>query len=426
MDLNGKKLLILGGPALACDIVETARSMGVYTMVTDWYTPEQMPAKKIADKYFMTSNADVDAVVKLIKEEGIDGVLTGFTDSTLTYYQQICEKAGLPCYATAEQFEITSNKGKFKELCKKFEIPVVKEYNIDNRLDSKSLLNIKYPVIVKPVDNSGARGIKICYNENQLKEAYQNALSFSESKRVIVERYMTSKEVAIFYFIDNGQIYLTGMGDRHTKRNQDGVIPLPVAYTFPSKHLKNYQHSLNQKVMEMFKSIGMKNGMVFIQSFIENGECVFYEMGYRLTGSLEHKILEELIGVNTMKMLISFALTGKMAYNNIEYNNIDPDFKKPACNITFLSKPGKISKIYGSDELKKIPGVVYALKSYQEGDTIPLKAKGTLMQVILRVFAIADNNNSLANIMDQVHNTFKVISSTGENMLLEPFNIKEL
>lgn len=422
---DNKKLLILGGPALACNIIETARSMGIITIVTDWYTPEQMPAKKIADMYFMTSNADVDAVVKLIKKEGIDGVLTGFTDSTLPYYQQICEKAGLPCYATAEQFEITSNKGKFKQLCKKFGVPVVEEYNIDNGLNNKSLSSITYPVIVKPVDNSGAKGIKICYDEKQLKEAYKDALSFSESKRVLIERYMTNKEVTIFYVLDNGEIYHTAMGDRHTKKNQDGVIPLPVAYTFPSKHLEKYRHNLDQKVIEMFKSIGMKNGMVFIQSFIEDGECVFYEMGYRLTGSLEHELLEKISGFNPMKMILNFSLTGEMDPENL-LNRVDPKFVDRACNITFLVRPGEIGKIEGINKIRSFPGVVYALPSYKEGDIVKESAKGTLQQVVLRVFAITKTKKELAKVMDKIHDTFSVTDKNNNNMLLETFNTNEL
>jgi len=85
-DLKGMKLLVLGGPALAKEIVVAARRLGVYVIVTDWYSPERSPAKKIADKALMISTADVDAIVQLVKSEKIDGVLTGFTDSTLKYY----------------------------------------------------------------------------------------------------------------------------------------------------------------------------------------------------------------------------------------------------------------------------------------------------------------------------------------------------
>ena len=86
--------------------------------MTDWYPLERSPAKQIADEALYVSTADVDAVVDLIKEKNINGVITGFTDSVLPYYAMICKKAGLPCYGTKEQFEIMINKRKYKELCK--------------------------------------------------------------------------------------------------------------------------------------------------------------------------------------------------------------------------------------------------------------------------------------------------------------------
>ncbi|MFH0841780.1 MAG: ATP-grasp domain-containing protein [Bacteroidota bacterium] len=421
----GKKLLLLGGPALVCDIVKAARAMGVYTIVTDWYPVEKSPAKIVADKHLMISTADVDTVVDLIRSESIDGVLTGFTDSTLTYYQQICELAEKSCYITKEQIDITTNKSRFKELCKIYSVPVVDEYLIDEKLLSEQIDGLKFPVIVKPVDNSGGRGISICKNIDELHEAYLNALNFSESKKVLVERYMNSNEVSIFYILRDGDIWLSGIGNRHTKHNQTGAIPLPVAYTFPSKHLKNYQTELNDKVIAMFKSLGMKNGIVFIQSFIDDSGFTFYEMGYRLTGTLEYKIFEAVSGYNPMKMMINFALTGDMGcYETLKTAN--PNFNQFASNITFLGKPGKIGQIIGLEDILKIQGVVDAVPSYKELDTIPQSAFGTLKQVILRVFITAATKKQLAETMERVHNSFQVLSVEGDNMLLDKFEVNEL
>ncbi|NLL56079.1 MAG: hypothetical protein GX242_02575, partial [Clostridiales bacterium] len=88
--LKGKKLLILGGPALACDIVEKAKELGVYTIVTDWYEPNKSPAKLIADQYAMVSTADIDSLASFIKENKVDGVITSFIDSTLPYIEAVC------------------------------------------------------------------------------------------------------------------------------------------------------------------------------------------------------------------------------------------------------------------------------------------------------------------------------------------------
>ena len=183
-----KRLLILGGIALSKEIVETAHSAGIDVYVTD-YLPDS-PAKRVADKSFMVSTTDVDAVVDLIKREHIDGVLTGYIDLLLPYYVQICRKSGLPCYATEEQIAITTDKNRFKDLCRKYSVPTVPEYSYEEVLAGKAV----FPVLVKPVDNSGARGIFICTNLDEFKENYEKSLAFSPSKHLLIERYMTGKE----------------------------------------------------------------------------------------------------------------------------------------------------------------------------------------------------------------------------------------
>lgn len=423
--LQGKKLLVLGGPALAGEIVKTAQKLGIYVIVTDWYTEDRSPAKKIADKALMISTADVDSLVNLVLQEEIDGVLTGFTDSTLKYYQQVCEKTNLPCYITAEQVDISTNKIMFKQACRHYGIPVVKDLQMNGSGNHIDYSKIDYPVLVKPADNSGARGISICKNKAELLAAQAQALSFSESGSVVVERYMSNKEATIFYIIDDGEPILTGMADRHMGGYQEGEIPLPVAYSFPSKFLGRYQKYLDDKVCSMFKDLGMKNGMLFIQTFIENQDCIFYEIGFRLTGSLEYKILEKVSGINPMEMMIRFSLTGKMSEENLS-EMVNPKFNVPACNITFLVEPGEIGEIQGIDEVLCIPEVIDVFPSYQAGDIIPSSAKGTLQQIALRVFAVAENIDRLAAVMDQVHEKIKVFSTAGDNMLLQHFNTKEL
>src|SRR5699024_5974335 len=99
--------------------------MGVFTAVTDWYPLEKSPAKQIADEYFMTRTADIEAMDNLIRENNVDSVITGYTDSVLPYYADICKKAGIPSYGTREQLEILTDKTKYKKLCQEFNVPVI-------------------------------------------------------------------------------------------------------------------------------------------------------------------------------------------------------------------------------------------------------------------------------------------------------------
>jgi biotin carboxylase len=423
MNVRRKNLLILGGTNLSCEIIKSAKKLGVNVIVTDYL--EDSPGKKIADKSYMVSTTDIDGVVELINQEKIDGVLTGFIDSMLPYYNAICKKAGIPCYGTLEQFKIATDKEEFKKLCKRFDIPVVKEYRIDYPFTNEDIKDLQYPVLIKPVDNSGARGIFICHNADKLMEKYPISLSFSKSKKVIIEKYMSFKEATIFYLIQNGDIVLSSMADRHVKNGQGSIIPLPVGYTFPSQYLKRYQETLNQKVIRMFKSIGIKNGMIFIQTFIEEDECVFYEMGYRLTGSLEYKIIKEMNGINPIELMINYAITGSMCDKSIK-KVLNPNYSRFGFNITFLTKPGKIGRIIGIEDVKKLENVIDVVCSYEEGDQIPDSALGTLKQVIIRVFGTTNTKHEMIELINKIHGLVYVYSEDGDNMLLEGMDTNTL
>lgn len=425
VDLKGKRLLILGGSRVSCEIVKKAQDMGIYVMVTDWYPTEKSPAKQIADKSFMVSTADIDAVVNLIKEEQIDGVITGFTDSVLPYYARICEKAGLPSYGTEKQFETLINKKEYKELCRKHGVPTVEEYIIDDNFKDEYFDKIKYPVLVKPADSSGSRGITICEDKEELIEAYNVAISFSESKEVLVERYIDGKEVTIFWVFHDGEIYLTGMGNRHINYEQEDVVGLPNAYTFSSKYLEKYLKEVEPNVKKMLKSIDIKDGMMFMQCLVEDDECIVYDIGFRLTGSLEYKLQDAICGYNPLEMMIRFALTGQMADRSIE-EIATPIWNKYACNVSFLVKPGVIETINGVEDIKKIPGVIDAVLAHVEGETIPESSKGTLNQIALRAFAIASSKKELKKVLDEIYNSLEIISSDGEDMLLSGLDTKAL
>lgn len=186
-ELKGKKLLVLGSNAIICDIVKEAKRMGVYTIVTDWNKFENAPAKQIADEYWMDSLMDYDVLVSKIKKNGINGIITGFADSYLIPYHKLCEATDLPCYGTKDAFEITIDKDRFKKYCMNNGVPVIPQYDVTTFDPSKISPTNKF--IIKPVDNSGSRGVIACKESSDFQHCFDYALSFSHKKEVIIEKY---------------------------------------------------------------------------------------------------------------------------------------------------------------------------------------------------------------------------------------------
>lgn len=423
-DLRGKKLLILGGNRISIEIVVAAKDMGVITYVLDWNKYEDAPAKRVADHYYVISLADIDKVVEIIKEEGIDGVITGFTDSYLKYYAEICSRSGLPCYGTAEQFEILSNKHLWKKYCRQYNVPTVDEYSHKEVLADNA--RVKYPLLVKPSDNSGGRGVMICHDREDYIKAYDQALDYSPSKTVLTERYMVGTEATAFWLICNGNVHLIGLGSRLIGAKQDGVIGLPVGYSFPAENLDSYENNVFPHIKKMFEALKIDNGLIFMQNIIEDDVCHVYDIGYRLTGSLEYKILENLYHYNPLKMLINFAITGEMHEREWDESIITPYWCKYAYNVTISAKPGRIGRIDGVDLIKNLSGVFDVQYNHIAGEEIPRQSKGTLDQVVLRVFCVVDDEDRIWHIIDKIREYFKIMDEEDHDMCLPIFDVDKL
>ncbi len=405
---RGKKLLILGATKLMEQIIDIGRAYGAKVYVVDYNVDS--PAKKSADYAFLADATDVDTIVDLIKKHQIDGVITGFADSLLPAYYEICTKAKLPCYLTPKHIEFTTNKKMFREYCKKFHIPNVKEYTKEN---------VQFPLIVKPVDNSGSRGISLCNDYDEYKKAVEGALSFSKSKNILIEEYVHYKEATIFYIFVDGKYYFSLMADRNTVQVKDGYIKLPNGYTFPSPHSQTAYDALHDKFSKMFKELEIKNGIMFIQCFIDDkGLCIPYEPGFRITASLEHLVMQKSCAYSSMAMLINFALTNSMVNSPDTEGKITPFIDDEAYNLTCLIKPGKIMKIQGLKEIVSDENVLGYFQSYVVGDELPEDQYGKLSQIFLRIIFYG-NEEKYAKFTQLINEKLEVLTQEGENLFLK-------
>lgn len=406
---SGKRLLIMGGTTLMCHVVRVAKSMGLYVVVTDM-DPDS-PAKKIADKAYDISTSNFDEMEKMAISEKIDGVFVGYDDQNPTYAIELCNRIGVPFYATKEQIDITKHKNLFKHICQQHNVPVVPEY---------SLNDVKFPCVVKPVDSYSAKGISICHSEDDLHKAIDFAISFSKSKQFIIEEYFDHSDsecINIDYLIVDGEIILTAVGDKKVVK-QDDFAPLTSAVIYPSIRDMEYRQKLNERVKSMFRNMGIMNGTLFIESFYRDGNFYFYEMGYRVGGGQSSIILNHLFNVDYIKMLINYAVTNRMTINDEKISEEMFTFNNVAGGITLLSHPGKIREIVGVDKLKEDQAVINVTQYLHAGDSIASKFKGTLGQTFARIHIICKDYDDLKHYIKKIYETIHIISSTGEDLLV--------
>lgn len=436
MDIKGKKLLILGANPATVPLVITAKNLGVRTYVAD-YIPGNT-AKKYADVPVDIDATDIDALAEFVKKEGIEGITIGTAEVLLPYYAELCERVGLPAYGTKEQLEIMSNKVLFKKACRKFGAQVAPEFDInDDNLETEGR-NLPFPVIVKPEDGNSTKGITICYNFNQLKGAVEYAKESCLSKKYFIEKYFDTEKNAearnFYYVVVNGEAKLLFMFDNLGIRTEDedeylngegteGKIKPGGLAVAPSKYTKLFMEKMDKSIQNLVTGMGIKNGPIFFQSFLEDGEFYLYECGYRLAGAIDYWLTKAVYNVSTAEMLVNFALTGDMA-NNCDISAIDPYLGETAAQLCLYGRDGKIVSIEGVEKVRKnVPELIDIHYARKVGDTLE-NTFGTYQQILFVIFVRFPSLNRLKECIDYIYNTIKVIDENGNNIALKTIDGK--
>ncbi len=408
-DLAGKKLLVLGAYNTEVEIINAARKMGVYTIVTDNHTDwTQAPAKYVADEAWDISWSDTNALAEMCRSRNVDGCMAGFSERRIQYAQDLCSNLGYTFYADGTDLAIICDKLKFKDACIKSGVTVPKTYEYDD--------DIVYPVIVKPADNAGSRGITICHTEADLEDAYQRAMRSSDSGRILIEQYITANEIMVYYTVHNGQCTLSAMCDRIMHRFDRKITQLPVGYYYPSKHLSSFTHNCDAKFRNLITNLGIRNGTIAFQSFALKDDFIPFDPTYRLDGTMTYHLTEHLNGANVLKMIIRHSLVGDMG-DDTEITHLEkPDIDKIGFQLPILLTQGRISSIVGMDEVAAMERVFFVYTRMGIGDVCEKYAD--FSQIFCRIHLCVDSENQLVEVIETISNTVDVLGENGMSMVI--------
>ena len=408
--LKGKKLLILAGAAVHCKVVEAAKKAGVYTIVTD--NLESSPAKKIADEKWMISIMDVDAIVEMCVQRKVDGILNLCIDPAQRSYQQICEKLKFPCYGTAEQVYIMTDKTTFKKFCEKNGIDIITTYTIENVQNG----NCEYPLIVKPTDSRGSRGQAVCYTKKDTLEAIAVAKKESSDVGVVIEKYLKGKQdFSMTYFVCDGKSYLIRTCDRYLGRIEDNLNKQCICCVAPSKYSDWYLEKVHEQVVQFIQNLGIKNGPVFMQGFIDGDTLRVYDPGLRFPGGEYEKLLMEITGVDLITPLIEFSLTGQMTLPKGIHHRLYELNGQHTIQLPITVRPGKIVVFDGMEDICKNGNVVTAFKRYEIGEEVP--ATGDVRQRVCEVAMVIPEGDSVQENIEWVKSRLNILDENYENMV---------
>ena len=315
-----KKILLLGGSAQQVVAIKAARNLGYYTILCD-FLPDN-PGQYVADKFYLVSTTDKNAVLEVAQKEQIDGVLAYASDPAAPTAAYIAEKLGLPGNPY-RSVEILCNKDQFRKFLLEngFSAPKATGYSFaEDALKDKT--SYEYPIIIKPVDSSGSKGATVLYSENGLVDALEFAFSFSRCHRIIVERFIEKKHPYLIggdIFIEDGKVVLWGLMNCHRDSHVNPLVPIGKSYPLQldNEDVKHVKYTLSS----MIEKLGIRNGSMNVELVVDKSNRVWpIDVGPRSGGNMIPDILGDMFGVNIAEMSVESAM-GTTIKGNIHEPN---------------------------------------------------------------------------------------------------------
>ena len=340
-------ILILGGGGMQLPAIKAAKEMGWKTIVADGVS--NVPGRKYADYFENTDLKDtagmIKAALKYKTSIGLDGVFTAGTDFSETV-ARVASAANLPGISIEASIN-ASNKGEMREAFKAHNIPSPLFITVsnDSPVNCSSLVKsgIEFPLVVKPVDNMGSRGIRRTDNYEQLQTAVKEALKFSRSGSVIIEEYLDGAEFSIDALVYKNEITICGFADRNI------FYPpyfIEMGHTIPSL----VESKLSEKIISTFKTavraLGITEGAAKGDIRLNRGKVYIGEIAARLSGGyMSGWTFPYSSGVPLTKEALKIAV-------GINPGSLTPHFEKTSAERAFLSIPGIVKNISGTENAK--------------------------------------------------------------------------
>lgn len=295
-----KKLLLLGGLFYLKPVIEAAHKLGVYVITCD-YLPDNI-AHKYSDEYHNVSIIDKEVVLELAQRLQIDGIMSFAVDPGVVTAAYVAEKMGLPFAGSYDSVRILQNKDLFRKFLSDngFNAPASKGYtNLDQALSD--LNRFQFPVIVKPTDSAGSKGVTRVDEKAGIPEAFRHAKNNSISGHIIIEEFIEKRGCSsdCDSFSVNGEMALTTFDAQHFDAYAANEY-VPSAYSWPSTFTKEEEDYLASEIQRLVKLLDLKTSIYNIETRIgTNGKPYIMEMSPRGGGNRLAE-MERLISGNDM------------------------------------------------------------------------------------------------------------------------------
>ena len=304
-----KKLLLLGGARYLLPVIREAKALGCHVITCD-YLPDNI-AHRYSDEYHNVSITDLDATLKLARELQVDGVMSFACDPGVVTAAYVAEQMGLPNVGPYESVCILQDKGRFRTFLKEhgFNVPEARSFDrIDDALVQAD--TFRYPLIVKPVDNAGSKGVGRVDSPEALEDAIRYALGFTRCGRFILEDFIEKDGFSsdTDCFCVNGELRFASFDNQYFDRKANNPYA-PDGYTWPSTIPAEKQKELRRELQRLLHLLHMETSVYNVEVRLgTDGKAYLMEVSPRGGGNRLSEMLEYTTGTRLVHNAVRAAL----------------------------------------------------------------------------------------------------------------------
>lgn len=320
--MKQKKIMLLGGLRYLLPVIEAAHKLGYYVITCD-YLPDNI-AHKYSDEYVNVSIIDKEAVLAVAREKQIDGIMSFAVDPGVVTAAYVQDRMGLPAFGPYESVCILQNKDRFRDFLTRngFNVPLAKGFSsVEEAMSEKYWY--PWPVIVKPTDSAGSKGVTRVDRLEDLEAALQTAFDHSLSGRVIVEEFIEKAGCSSDSdcFSVDGELKFVSFSAQRFDDNAPNPYT-PSAFSWPSTFTKEQETELTSEIQRLLTLLGMRTSVYNIETRIgTNGKPYIMEVSPRGGGNRLSEMLRFATGVDLITNAVRAAVGDEVA--GIEQKDYD-------------------------------------------------------------------------------------------------------
>ena len=300
-----RKILMLGGTRYLIPVIQKAKELGYYTITCD-YLPKNI-SHKYSDEYHNVSIVEKEKVLELAKSLKVDGVMSFACDPGVVTAAYVAEKMGLPSSGSYESVSILQNKGRFRKYLTDngFTVPQSASFSSREGIEEK-LKKFKFPVIVKPTDSAGSKGVSRVDDIADLDAAITNALDYSRKGEFIIEEFIESAGFSSDSdcFSVNGELKLASFSSQRFDTNALNPYT-PAAYSWPSSMTDEQERELTSEIQRLLKLLDMKSSIYNVETRVgKDGKAYIMEVSPRGGGNRLAEMLKYATGTDLIEKAV--------------------------------------------------------------------------------------------------------------------------